>query len=154
MARYWLFTIFSPLTPQFIDGTFEYLAFQRERCPDTGREHLQLFLVTNRKARMPSALFKISNICKTEFKGHWEVARDPARAREYCLKEDTRIEGPWEHGICPTFEKGRKSEIRKFLKIRADSDIATAAEQFPECYIRNFRGNYFFIIFSKTSKIF
>jgi hypothetical protein len=34
-------------------------------------------------------------------KTHWEIVRNPDRSMLYCMKEETRLEGPWEFGIKP-----------------------------------------------------
>lgn len=38
-------------------------------------------------------------------KAHLEPVIDMASSIKYCSKEDTRIDGPWEHGICPIIRK-------------------------------------------------
>ena len=49
---------------------------------------------------------------KLEPRAHWEVARDPSLAAEYCNKEDTRKEGPWSFGIRPA-RRNVKGEVKK-----------------------------------------
>ena len=34
-------------------------------------------------------------------KAHWEAAKNADRTMLYCMKEETRIEGPYEFGIKP-----------------------------------------------------
>jgi len=38
---------------------------------------------------------------KLDSKVHWEPIKVNNGADEYCMKEDTRVEGPWEFGIKP-----------------------------------------------------
>jgi hypothetical protein len=38
---------------------------------------------------------------KFDSKPHWELARNVDRSIVYCMKEDTRVEGPYEYGIRP-----------------------------------------------------
>jgi len=33
-------------------------------------------------------------------KAHIEAAAKPKEAKAYCMKKDTRIDGPWEIGTC------------------------------------------------------
>lgn len=38
---------------------------------------------------------------------HWEPVRVDNGASEYCMKEDTRVEGPWEFGTKPRTKKSK-----------------------------------------------
>ncbi len=38
---------------------------------------------------------------KLDSKVHWEPVKFNNGADDYCMKEDTRVEGPWEFGIKP-----------------------------------------------------
>lgn len=67
-----------------------YACYQRERCK-TDREHIQWFIQFSTRKR-------ISVVRKMFAPDHVESALQPERAREYCKKADTRIEGPWERG--------------------------------------------------------
>ena len=61
---------------------------------ESGTPHLQLtvsFKTTHRLAAMK----------KIDPQVHWEQARNVDRAIVYCMKEETRIAGPWEHGHRP-----------------------------------------------------
>lgn len=40
----------------------------------------------------------MKKICK---RSHWEPIRNDERAFDYCMKEDTRVAGPWEFGERP-----------------------------------------------------
>ncbi len=33
--------------------------------------------------------------------GHWDVVKKDNGADKYCMKEDTRVAGPWEYGLKP-----------------------------------------------------
>lgn len=64
---------------------------QVEMCPTTGRAHLQFFVSFPQRLRLSGV--------KKLFPGdHLEPARDPVKAREYCMKVETRVSGPWETG--------------------------------------------------------
>lgn len=56
--------------------------------------HIQL-TVSFKKTKRLGALRKFDP------KAHWEICRSPDRAMTYCMKEETRIEGPYEFGIKP-----------------------------------------------------
>lgn len=62
--------------------------FQLEQG-QTGYMHYQIYLCLHPKQRLS---WLKSHIDRT---AHWEPARHPEEAREYCSKTDTRVEGPW-----------------------------------------------------------
>ena len=45
--------------------------------------------------------------------GHFEVmkAKDIDVAINYCLKEDTKEEGPWEYGTRPVSRQGKRTDL-------------------------------------------
>ena len=44
---------------------------------------------------------------------HIELCKNPKGALEYCLKEDTRIDGPWEFGEPTKKMAGKTQKINK-----------------------------------------
>lgn len=85
----------------------KYVVFQKERCPTTGREHYQgyLFLEGHNGLSRNTLLRRLP--CLTS--AHLESAKgSPRDNREYCTKEESRIEGPWEFGDLPAV--GRPKE--------------------------------------------
>jgi len=44
---------------------------------------------------------RLSAMKKLHGKAHWEVVRFNRAAELYVMKEDTRVDGPWEFGIKP-----------------------------------------------------
>lgn len=68
-----------------------YSKYQLEKCPTTGREHIQFFVRTNR--------VRFSHMRKVFGNAHIERCKSVDRAINYCSKVDTRIEGPYEHGV-------------------------------------------------------
>lgn len=87
-AKAWCFTAFQNDMP-FYGNKITYLVYQRERCPDTGNEHYQGYAefteavtikTAQRRMRVPNA--------------HMEKRKGtPTQAAQYCMKEETRIEG-------------------------------------------------------------
>lgn len=71
---------------------------------------------------------------------HWEPARGkPAQARDYCMKEDTRVGGPWEVGQWAT--QGQTRGLSDAVgALQAGASLREVAEQYPEVYIRHCRG--------------
>lgn len=50
---------------------------------------------------------------------HIEVAQHPVKAMEYCQKEDTREEGPWERGEPPS--QGKRTDIEECIQCIQDN---------------------------------
>lgn len=59
-----------------------------------GTEHVQFYV----NLKQPQAL---SFVRKIDARTHWELCRSSAASEKYVLKEDTRVEGPWEFGTRP-----------------------------------------------------
>lgn len=79
------------------DERVKCAAVQKEKCPDTAREHYQGFLMLTK----PMRLMSIKAILQCE-SAHLEKTKGtPQQAWEYCVKDDTRIEGPWTYGDKP-----------------------------------------------------
>lgn len=112
--RSWCFTINNPeegfqqeLDMQLSKDCVKYAIFQYERGKTRGTDHFQGYVT-----------FQYGKTFKTakEFLGeraHLEVARGSAKQnKDYCSKEDTRIDGPWEYGTLP--EQGKRTDLLFF----------------------------------------
>ena len=70
----------------------------------------------------------MSKLKKLHQQSHWELVKINNGAHTYCMKEETRLEGPWEFGIKPVqrnsatdWEEVKKNAIAGELdKIPAD----------------------------------
>jgi hypothetical protein len=111
--RNWVFTLNNPTETgeelrERLSGVnhFRYLVFQKEQG-ENGTPHFQGYMeFTNGK---PMSWLK-NNISGT---AHFEPRRGTReQARDYCMKEDTRVEGPWEAGVFTT--QGERTDITKF----------------------------------------
>lgn len=74
-------------------GEAVYVVGQMERGAE-GTPHIQFFL--NFKKAM-----RISALKKHCSKAHFETVKVNNGADRYCMKEDTRVAGPWEFGVKP-----------------------------------------------------
>ena len=97
MATYWCFTLNNVHIPPWltmgIPVGVRYLVCQLERG-ESGTPHLQGYVQLSRHQRMSWVRNHLSD------KAHWEImkAHNTDDARNYCMKCDTRIDGPWEFG--------------------------------------------------------
>lgn len=73
-----------------------------------GTVHVQFFL----NFKDPVRVSKLKAHCP---RAHFEPVRVDNGASVYCLKEDTRLEGPWEFGMKPVKRNSKEDwdEVRK-----------------------------------------
>lgn len=99
-AKNWCFSVFdygTTLLPEAQHNEIAYIVYQEEKCPTTGRNHLQGYLQLVSKKRLNGA----KGILQVLFGGHphLEVARgSPQENFEYCTKAETRVSGPYTMG--------------------------------------------------------
>lgn len=113
-----------------------YIVYQFEKCPTTNKVHIQGYLELSKPIRM-AGVKKILG-----FNAHLESrkgTRDEARA--YCMKEDTRISGPFEGGVWQDGGQGKRNDLAEVYNLlrsgTSDYDLLDAN---PATVIRNYRG--------------
>lgn len=114
-AREYCFTIHLREGWLFDDSNFheaQYLILQLEECPDSGRLHYQGYVQCKTKSR-PT---RVKSILKANH-AHLEIRRGtPEQARDYCKKEESRVDGPWEYGeFKPSRGRGTRTDVRDFV---------------------------------------
>lgn len=113
-AVHWAFTSFKAESPVYDEKTMRYLVYQRERCPKTGNEHWQGYVQVAKKARMKA----VQTILGDE-KCHMEMAKgSPEQNKNYCTKEDSRMEGPFEFGVMSG--KGTRTDLQTAGKLACE----------------------------------
>ncbi|QOW18371.1 replication-associated protein [Amazon milk frog associated circular DNA virus] len=125
LARFWCFTLNNPdgqLDVDLAHPNVRYAVWQLE-VGDSGTEHFQGYLELKRTQRL-------SYLKKLIPGAHFEIRKKTAeQARDYCMKPEGRIEGPFELG---QFERaqGRRNDL---LDVKAKLDLgaseATIAEE-------------------------
>lgn len=121
-----MFTVFATEGEELLDldptlwPQCSYAVWQREVCPDTGREHFQGYIELNNA--MTYTALQLYDGLNT---AHFEQRRGtPQQAEDYCSKEDTRVEGPWRHG-----ERKRPGERTDVLALKESIDEGTNTAQ-------------------------
>lgn len=111
----------------------KYAVWQKEVSPTTGREHYQGYVQFDRPTRMSAVASILPG-------AHLEKAMGTAQAnKEYCTKEDSRIEGPWEYGKMST--QGERSDLDDFARqIDEGVPMSLIASEHKSTYIRYSRG--------------
>lgn len=104
------------LNPQY----FKKTTWQIERCPTSGRLHIQGFFMLRKPARL--------YLAKTYFKDnsiHLEKAKFSGAVETYSSKENTRISGPWEH----VYEMTNSEESHTPSKENSSGNVQKESEQ-------------------------
>lgn len=139
-SRDWVFTINNP---EENDKPFElfadalYCVYQKERGEKEGTVHLQGYVEFKNEKRL--SYFK-----KRMPRAHVEKRRGTrVQARAYCMKEDTRIEGPFEYGYWHEPKgKGHRSDLDSVRKaIRDGKSEIEIADDFFSSWVK-YRGSF------------
>lgn len=90
MSKHWIGTSFQDkFDPE--ESEIQYCVAQREMCPETKKLHYQFYVEFKNRKRL-TGVRKVFGSC------HVEIANCPKDARNYCMKEDTRVSPPIEIG--------------------------------------------------------
>ncbi len=131
-VRGWVFTLNNPDTNAapahwHETGHVKWACWQREEG-DAGTPHLQGYLVLKAPQRL-------SYMKKLNPGVHWEPRRGThAEAKDYCTKEDTRIDGPWFCGVEPSGQ-GKRNDLLALKEAvddgKTELEIAEDNDTFP-----------------------
>lgn len=95
-SNYWVFTLNNPEIdlsdyPRDLFPGAVYSVYQLEQG-ENGTFHFQGYVVFNTRPRLPALRAMLPG-------AHFERRRgNHQQAKEYCMKADTRVDGPWEYG--------------------------------------------------------
>lgn len=144
-SRNWVFTLnnFSP--EQLVDfknlvqdenNHVIYIVFQEE-VGSTGTAHLQGYLVLQSPRELSYLRGSISPCA------HWEKRHGThAEARAYSIKEDTRVNGPWEYGTPPVGQGHRSDLVSISRSLRTGCSMKDIATEYPGQFVRYNVGLY------------
>jgi len=122
-SRNWIFTINNPVAPIEVIDDVRYLVYQKE-CVTT--PHFQGYVVFKRNKRLAA-------LKKWLPSAHWEVRRGThEQARAYAMKEESRVEGPWEHGDAEQHSGERNDIAAARDAIFSGADKRKVLDDFPE----------------------
>lgn len=108
-----------------------YAVYQLE-VGDNGTEHFQGYVEFDRSVRLSH--------CRRVLSCHWgkkyaHSTREQARA--YAMKEDTRIDGPWEYGSFAEGGQGKRSDLDRVAEMVKDGkDLKQIALENPATFMR------------------
>jgi len=109
----------------------KYVCWQLERCPDTDKVHIQGYM----EMQGTQTFARIQSIPGFET-AHLERRRGTGeQARAYCMKADTRVEGPWEFGEPKA--PGKRNDLLDVKElIDSGSSVRRVAEDHFASFIR------------------
>lgn len=146
-SRNWLFTAFQE--PDWLYENYEavcaskpvirYLVFQKERCPTSGKPHIQGYIELKNAMTTPALqkLFPGLGKFNTRLRAPNATAEDNLR---YCTKEDTRMEKPPVVYGTPG-EPGKRTDLSRIAQEVAEGkSLVQVAREDPVVIVRHFRG--------------
>ena len=128
-VRSYCFTIWQTKTSPRLGQGLRYISWQKEKCPDSGKEHFQLYVELDRPIRGT----RVATLLGYKDGEYWFRARRGTReqARDYTRKEDTRTAGPWELGRWIR-GRGDRSDLKAFWEdFQGHRDVLTSVERHP-----------------------
>lgn len=91
---------------EFIDDLpCDWAIGQVELCPKTKKKHIQGMAWTKTQSRWTTLL---------KGKSHVEKCKAPLKSLQYCTKEETRLRGPYEKGVRPTWNIRGQKKINNY----------------------------------------
>lgn len=140
-ARHWCFTLNNPTEEELLtlsgmsatSPACTYLVFQLEEGSNA-THHVQGYIEFNQALRFAQVKRLISQRCHLEKR---RGTREQARA--YCMKPDTRVEGPFEFGTWVPGGQGRRTDLHD---IRAEIIRGTTEVQLWDSYFSTMARNY------------
>lgn len=135
-ARRWCFTSFETDKELQFNNSVKYAVFQVEQAPDTGREHYQGYV----EFTSPWRLARVKKLLGSGV--HCEVARgNRNQCRDYCMKTETRVSGPFEFGEWVESKQGERTDLAAvYDAIKEGKDESEVLDLYPKEYIKFCRG--------------
>lgn len=114
-----------------------YCVYQLEMCPDTSRLHFQGYVEFTGVKRYSW----VQANCEGLEGAHFEVRRGTMEeARNYAMKHDTRLDGPWEWGRPKPGQGSRTDLIHLKRALDEGQTITQISENFVGAFLRYGRG--------------
>lgn len=128
------------ITPtEWLDGLdmdkIIYICAQLEKGEKTDYVHVQGYIEVNRSMRY-SELGKLLGVA-----AHIEPRRGTRlQCKQYCTKQETRIDGPWERGTWHETGQGRRTDLIEGCDCVRVGGLLGLIDEHPELYVKYHRG--------------
>lgn len=137
-AKFWIFTSYEDEPPLYDKDNHNYLTYQKEQCPTTGKSHWQGYVEHVRSCNLRTVQGGLGSTTI-----HCEPSRSSA-AIDYCHKQETRIEGPFEYGRRPDKnrnKRGSRSDLHELGEfIKSGGTIRECSQKFTSSFIKYHSG--------------
>lgn len=138
-SRSYCFTSYKEKMPATFDTKYvRYIVYQKEKCPETNRDHYQGYIELKTPIRLKACQKLIGDpVAHLEKR---EGTRE--QARTYCMKNRSRIEEPIEWGEWKAGGQGTRNDLHEIgeLIVSGEARASDIAESNPSMYIRYHRG--------------
>lgn len=141
-AKHWCFTLNNPTVPcsdftKLLSSSAwptSYAVYQKETGA-SGTPHFQGYVEFNKKMTFVSVKRLLPN-------AHWEKRKgSPSDARDYCMKDEGRLEGPFEVGTWVDTKQGKRTDLTDVAEMIKDgSTIHDIASTYTESFIKYSKG--------------
>ena len=111
-SKYWMVTVNNPKQEAQWDEvpSIKYAKWQLEKG-ENDTPHIQAYLEFDKRQRL-TAVIKAVKKANGDLHGHCEMRKGTQQqAVDYVSKEDTRIDGPWEHGERAVLKQGQRTDL-------------------------------------------
>lgn len=136
MSKYYCFTYFNIHNEQpedLLKGRFDYLVYQLEKAPETGNCHYQGYVCLKK-------IMKLQTLANLLLKAHVEPRKgNHAEAKKYCMKDETRLAGPFEFGSDAEIPqgKGERTDLKQIYElVQTGANYKDIVESFPSEFIK------------------
>lgn len=135
-TAYWVFTLNNPeppynVLPPELAASTKYAVWQLEQG-EQGTKHLQGYLELDKRRQLGAVRRLLP-------RAHLEPRRGSrGQATAYARKEDTRLEGPWQHGDePPPTQQGKRSDLDALAtELYGGASLERLRETFPGASLR------------------
>jgi len=136
----WMATVFDDRwIPEWKPADMEYMVWQRERCPETGRIHVHVYIRFQGRKYMVT----VKKMLGRE-DAHVEVCKGDEKAcKDYCTKEESRIQAGDEHGTfdATAGKQGKRTDLENCADmLTAGRPMLEVANAHPSDFIRYHKG--------------
>ena len=135
LSRAWCFTLNNPaFSPGDLPlhGKERYVVWQLEKG-EQGTTHIQGYMEMTTPTRLASMKEWLPS-------AHFEPRRGtPQQARDYCMKVESRQEGPWERGVFGG-RQGKRSDLDGAVATLKEGGLAAVAEAHPTTFVQFHKG--------------
>lgn len=137
VSRNYIFTLNNPTEQLTFPACVKYASWQKERG-ENGTEHYQGYMELDKPTRVGG----IKKWAGGWPRAHLEVRRGTRdQARDYTRKEDSRIEGPWEHGDFNHSQQGKRNDLKRvYERLEEGASVDEVTQEYPETVMRYISG--------------